>query len=105
MPEFTSEQEFHEWAEQRATAWRKRYGIGPVDAISDEKIATMLADHGYPELETLPDGPRGNIFPVQDFSAQTARGRYLWQRTNAMHLIGHVMMEHPDKRCDGCRDW
>lgn len=100
---FGSEREFHEEAERRAERFNARYGIH--GAWTDDQLRKALADHGMPSFETIPDEPRGMM--ARDPSIRypsSAAGRHRWRRTNAGHLLGHVIM-HEGRRCDGCRDW
>src|SRR5262245_10555277 len=93
--------------EALAEAFRARYGV--TDVWEDQQIELALADHGYPSLAALPAEPRGQarvLFGVPDgYVPQTDTERHTWQRLNGMHLIGHVIAEHDDRRCSGCRDW
>ena len=96
-------------AEELAAAWNVRYGINPLTGPTDAQLNGMLAEHGYPALATLPDGPRGKsrqFFGLPpDFEPTTDEERHGWQRLNASHLLGHQMLEHPEPRCGGCEDW
>jgi hypothetical protein len=96
-----NEQTFQERAEQLAEAFRTRYGV--TMAWTDEQIEAALADHELPALATLPAEPRGKM--AEHFRAPTGPGEgHAWQRMNAMHLLGHVML-HDGQRCGGCEDW
>lgn len=102
-PDFQSREQFQEWAEQQAKAFNARYGVR--DTWSDEQLERALADHGLPALASLPGEPRGMMareHPVRGPLGAMAQHR--WRRTNASHLLGHVIA-HGGERCDGCRDW
>lgn len=104
MTQYNSESEFHEDAERRAEAFNRRYNIR--GAWTDDQLRQALKDAGYPDLDSLPDEPRGMMARHPDVRYPTsASGRHRWRRTNAAHLLGHFIMEHPEPRCDGCRDW
>lgn len=99
-----SERAFHARAERLAAQFCARYGV--TTAWSDEQINRALADHNLPALSMMPAEPRGMMaeqYPqVGPLDAVEA---HRWQRTNAMHLLAHVMLGHPEPRCDGCRAW
>src|SRR5687767_1208772 len=98
-------QEWEAWAERESAKFSARYGIR--GAWTDEQLDRALSDHGLPPLAQLPAGPRGlrvrqGRQGVQD--PTSAADRHRWRRTNAGHLLGHVVV-HGGRRCDGCRDW
>lgn len=102
IQDFKSEAEFYAWAEKAAAEFNLRYGI--TDGVwSDDKLAQALADHNLPPLEKIPDQPRGMMARTNPL-ATTAGERRAWRRTNASHLLGHVIA-HNGERCDGCKYW
>lgn len=89
--------------EEAAEAFCARYGITVESPWTNEKITQALADHGLPAFETLPDSPQGTMIEeAGDRAAEDPPG--VWRRTNAMHLLGHVI-SHGPQRCDGCASW
>lgn len=99
-----SEREFMKRAEQAADTFRARYGVG--DAWTDEQIDQALAEAGYPQLSEMPAEPRGMMVKLAAYAGPlTPVEQRQWRRGNAMHLLGHVLLQHPERRCDGCRDW
>lgn len=99
-PEFASQEAFEQYAEEQAALFRTRYGLGPTDAWEDAQIEQALADAGMPSLASLPDRPEG-MMALMGRPTDPPRA---WRRTNAMHLLGHVML-HGGARCEGCQDW
>lgn len=97
-----SERAFHERVEQLSLEFRRRYGLADDQAWTDELLEQALADHGYPPLGELPDTAQGP-FAANDPLAQFHDRR--WQRVNASHLLGHLILRHEGGRCVGCRDW
>lgn len=92
-------------AEEKADAFRRRYGLGPEDAWTDELLDRVLADHGYPQLAALPMRAEGLMRAMsQDPDPTDPVEQHRWQRVNAGHLIGHAIM-HDGERCRGCITW
>lgn len=99
--------------ERRARKFSRGYGAGL--GWSDDQINRALADHGYPDLRMMPPHDTSTAArqrlatyhpetsPTR--SGETAIERHRWQRTNAMHLLGHIIAEHADPRCAACSDW
>jgi hypothetical protein len=101
--------------ERRAARFNARYGV--TTAWSDEQIERALSDHNLPSLATMPDyddstaaRERRRHDPVALIrgpygSSDSPAERHRWRRANAMHMIAHVICEHPELRCNACRDW
>lgn len=104
---FGSREAFEAYAERASQEYRARYGLAPEEVLDDAMLERMLADAGYPQLGTLPDGPRGMMRQVAGRPAgavPTDAERRRWRRVNASHLIGHAIL-HGGGRCPGCDDW
>lgn len=96
-------EQFFERAERLAEAFRARYAVASDAAWTNQQIDQALSDHDLPPLATLPLEPRGRL--AEQFPGPLAPGEGpRWQRLNAMHLLGHVML-HRGLRCGGCQDW
>lgn len=92
---------FEQWAELRAAEFNASYGAD--DGWTDEQLERALGDHGMPALGKIPDEPRG-MMAGSPFEPFDLNQRYQWRRTNAAHLLGHVIL-HNGTRCGGCADW
>ena len=117
MPEFRSEHEFQIYAEEKAAEFARFYGAER--GWTNQQLEKALADHGLPDLLSMPDyddstaarerrkndpeaivrGPYG--------SADSPIERYRWRRLNATHILGHVILEHPPEQIATCtcQDW
>lgn len=91
--------------EDRAAAFNTRYGIKA--SWPDKQIDRALKDHGLPSLDSMPDHGvgamgvmPGRYGPYGGEDDKTARRR--WQRTNAMHRLGHIIAEHPAEAIASC---
>lgn len=103
--EYRSESDFFRHADELAERFRTRYGLRPEDDWTDAQIDQALADAGMPLMADLPPEPRGMMRELAEkLSGFTPKQAEQWRRTNAMHLLGHVML-HDGQRCPGCGDW
>lgn len=97
-PVFASEAEFQRYAERTASELNLRYGA--TGGWTDQKLDQALKENGMPPLASLPDTPQGMM---REQAGDESPSR-TWRRTNAAHLLGHVIL-HDGERCSGCRDW
>jgi hypothetical protein len=101
--------------ERRTLAFNERYGV--TTAWTDEQIERALRDHGLPDLARMPDyddSTEARARRKNDISS-IIRGpygspdspveRHRWQRVNAMHMLAHIIANHPEPRCNACRAW
>jgi hypothetical protein len=101
--------------ERMASRFNARYGV--TTSWSDEQIERALSDHGLPRLAAMPDYDDSTAARAarKQNAVSIVRGpygspdspveRHRWQRVNAMHLLGHVIANHPEPRCRACRTW
>lgn len=91
--------------EQLAEAFNRSYGVKA--SWSDKQIGRALRDHDLPKLIEMPGygvgmnaeehehGPYGG--DMDDIE------RHRWRRTNAMHMLGHVVAQHPAEAIESCK--
>lgn len=99
--------------ERLAEAFNRKHGITP--PWTDEQLEAVLREYGLPPLADYPeydDSTRARearrhnpVALVSPTSGLSLRQRLGWRRVNAAHVLGHIIAEHPEPRCDACRGW
>lgn len=100
-----------EQIQARAVLFAHRYGA--LDGWTDEAVERALEEHGMPPIDELPTEPPFTeaewleYHPDQPLVADGTSPEdqaAAWQRLNALHLLGHVMLQ-AGRRCEQCVTW